>query len=140
MRSDPKGYYGVLGLSPSASAAAIAGAFRRQAKILHPDVPRTGDAARFVRLREAYDVLGHPDRRAAYDRSARADLPANWMPGDAELAQQPPERTFHPPPAFWAGLAALSIVVVALGLWLPGGARHERGAPVPAPSVRPGEQ
>jgi hypothetical protein len=34
-------------------------------------VPRTGDTGAFVALKQAYDVLSNPERRAAYDRRAR---------------------------------------------------------------------
>ncbi|WP_428541597.1 J domain-containing protein [Rhodopila sp.] len=69
-RSDPDGYYRCLGVAPEASRAEIVAAFRRKARRLHPDVPRTGDAAAFVALRQAYDVLSKREQRAAYDRKA----------------------------------------------------------------------
>ena len=70
-RSDPAGYYRCLGVAPEAPQAEIVAAFRRKARRLHPDVPRTGDAAAFVGLRQAYDVLSKRDQRAAYDRKAQ---------------------------------------------------------------------
>ena len=70
-RLDPDGYYRCLGVAPEASQAEIVAAFRGKARRLHPDVPRTGDAASFVAVRQAYDVLSKHDRRAAYDRKAR---------------------------------------------------------------------
>ena len=70
-RLDPDGYYRCLGVAPEASQAEIVAAFRGKARRLHPDVPRTGDAASFVAVRQAYDVLSNRDRRAAYDRKAR---------------------------------------------------------------------
>ncbi len=74
MSADPEGYYARLGVSPQADPRVIAAAFRKAARRLHPDVPGTGDAAAFVWVKAAYDVLHDPVRRAAYDRSAR--LPA----------------------------------------------------------------
>ncbi|WP_428491198.1 J domain-containing protein [Rhodopila sp.] len=70
-RLDPDGYYRCLGVAPEASQVEIVAAFRGKARRLHPDVPRTGDAASFVAVRQAYDVLSKRDRRAAYDRKAR---------------------------------------------------------------------
>ncbi len=70
-RFDPKGYYAQLGLDAAAGAEAITAAFRRKARTLHPDVPVTGNTEAFVAVRQAYDVLSHPDRRQAYDRAAR---------------------------------------------------------------------
>jgi len=68
MNVDPKGYYARLGVLPYATTEQIAAAFRRRARIIHPDVPGTGDAAAFVALKAAYDVLADPLRRAEYDR------------------------------------------------------------------------
>lgn len=67
MAEDP---YSVLGLARTASDDDIRRAFRRLAKELHPDV-NPGNAAaveRFKRVSAAYDILGDPPRRAAYDR------------------------------------------------------------------------
>jgi DnaJ domain len=68
---DPQGYYARLGLEPVAPQASIVSAFRAKARMLHPDVRRTGDAAAFVAVKQAYDVLSNRERREAYDRMAR---------------------------------------------------------------------
>lgn len=47
----------VLDLPPTASEAEVKGAFRAAAKKYHPDVPGTGDEARFMAAREAADTL-----------------------------------------------------------------------------------
>jgi DnaJ domain len=70
MRDDPAGHYARLGLTPDADQAQVTAAFRGKARMLHPDVPGTGDAAAFIAVRQAYDVLSDPVRRAAYDRVA----------------------------------------------------------------------
>jgi curved DNA-binding protein len=67
---DPlKDFYKTLGVSRSASEDEIRKAFRRLARRYHPDTqpddPLAG--ARFKELTEAYDVLGDPPRRRAYD-------------------------------------------------------------------------
>jgi hypothetical protein len=65
---DPKGYYAILGVSPSASAADIKAAFRRRAMELHPDRNKSSSSTRdFQRLHEAYTVLSDPAARAQYD-------------------------------------------------------------------------
>jgi hypothetical protein len=51
-----------------------------KARILHPDVPKTGSQEAFVALRAAYDVLSHPDRRQAYDEAARTAAAAPPSP------------------------------------------------------------
>lgn len=70
-RLDPEGYYARLGLESVASRAEIVAAFRAKARMLHPDVPHTGDAGAFVAVKQAYDVLSNRERRQAYDRGAR---------------------------------------------------------------------
>ncbi|MEO9190645.1 MAG: J domain-containing protein, partial [Acetobacteraceae bacterium] len=76
MTSDPLGYYARLGVAPDSAPSELKAAFRRQARRLHPDAPGTGDAAGFVRLKEAYDVLADPARRAAYHRAGATAIPA----------------------------------------------------------------
>jgi hypothetical protein len=68
---DPEDYYGRLGLKPAATQVEIVAAFRGKARLLHPDVPKTGDTGAFVAVKQAYDVLSNRERRAAYDRQAK---------------------------------------------------------------------
>jgi hypothetical protein len=68
---DPEDYYGRLGLKPAATQMEIVAAFRGKARLLHPDVPKTGDTGAFVAVKQAYDVLSNRERRAAYDRQAK---------------------------------------------------------------------
>lgn len=58
-------YYQVLGVEKTASQDDIKRSYRRLASKHHPD--RGGDAEEFKRVQEAYDTLGDPERRAAYD-------------------------------------------------------------------------
>jgi DnaJ-class molecular chaperone len=61
-----KDYYLVLGVGPSATSEQIRSAYRKKAKKLHPD--RTGGRCEtFQAVQEAYEVLGDPARRRAYD-------------------------------------------------------------------------
>lgn len=64
-------HYAVLGVSPDASPEQIVRAYRRLARLIHPDADTGNPAAaeRFERLAAARDVLTDPVRRAAYDRS-----------------------------------------------------------------------
>ena len=60
--------YGILGLTPRATANEIKSAYRRLARKYHPDVSASSDAnARFVQINRAYQVLSDPRRRDAYD-------------------------------------------------------------------------
>jgi curved DNA-binding protein CbpA len=66
-------HYEVLGVAPSASAAEIKRAYRRQARQHHPDVAGNGDAAMRA-LNRAWETLGDPARRRAYDRTLGVGL------------------------------------------------------------------
>ena len=76
-------HYELLGVPPEATTDEILKAFRRQARLHHPDTQPDGDpaaveAARrtMVELIAAREVLGDPARRSAYD----ADLAGRWRP------------------------------------------------------------
>ncbi|ALV46060.1 molecular chaperone DnaJ [Arthrobacter alpinus] len=60
-------HYQVLGLARTASEREVKIAYRKAARITHPD--RGGDPALFRQITEAYEVLADPARRQAYDRS-----------------------------------------------------------------------
>ena len=63
------GHYATLELAPDASQREIRAAFRRLARATHPD-GHAGDPVlerRFKRIARAYEVLGDPARRRAYD-------------------------------------------------------------------------
>ena len=92
MRSDPKGYYARLDIAPGAPREAIAAAYRRKARVLHPDIPVTGNAAAFVAMKEAYEVLADPLLRAAYDRAAKTAAPVTAAPPRRARTRPPPTR------------------------------------------------
>ena len=98
--------YQLLGVSRQASREEIAQAWRRQARAEHPDA-RPADAAapgRFRALAEAWQVLGDPARRAAYDRAlARERQPAIRVP--AARIRVPVRRVADP-----AGMTPLARV------------------------------
>lgn len=73
-------YYEVLQVNPSAEPEVIRAAYRILARKYHPD--HGGDAVRMIALNDAWDVLGDPTRRAAYDasRAARASRPVAAAP------------------------------------------------------------
>ena len=71
-------YYEALGVARTASADDIKQAFRKLARIHHPDVAKnkvTGEA-KFKEINEAYEVLSDPEKRRQYD-----ELGANWQDG-----------------------------------------------------------
>jgi len=61
--------YEWLGISEHASQEEIHRAYRQAARRLHPDVNvKAGATEQFLNIKEAYEILSDPDRRAAYDR------------------------------------------------------------------------
>jgi curved DNA-binding protein CbpA len=62
--------YEVLQVNPRAEPDVLRAAYRVLARKYHPD--HGGDARRMITLNDAWDVLGDPVRRAAYDASRTA--------------------------------------------------------------------
>lgn len=133
MSDDPSGHYAALDVHPRAEHAAIAAAFRRKARVLHPDIPGSGNAEAFMRIKAAYDVLGDAQARAAYDRAARAaaTVPAA-APDFSEPALRWP-RLSDLPPAVWVVLGGVLCFAVAMAL-----AQFNRSPPMTSgPAIRP---
>lgn len=131
MSDDPGGLYSRLDVDPTASPEVIAAAYRRKARVLHPDVPRTGDAQAFIRVKEAYDVLSDAERRARYDRAAHAapEPPARWTM--AEPVVRP--RLSDLPVALWVVLGGVFCLAAFMAV-------RQLSRPPPQPShadVRP---
>lgn len=62
-------YYDVLEVPRDASPDDIKRAYRRLARLLHPDTsPDPADAERFKQVAHAYEVLSDPEKRRRYDR------------------------------------------------------------------------
>ena len=93
MANDFKDYYQILGVAKDATQAEVKKAFRKLARVHHPDVAADKATAesKFKEINEAYEVLGDTEKRKKYDT-----LGANWdqpgggyqggpMPGGAEF-------------------------------------------------------
>jgi hypothetical protein len=61
-----RNYYVILGIDPDASQDEIKSAYRRQAKLSHPDQTQ-GDSKPFRDVQQAYETLSDPARRRTYD-------------------------------------------------------------------------
>ena len=76
-----KDFYEVLGVSKNATDAEIKSAFRKKAKVYHPDNKETGDAEKFKELSEAYGVLSDANKRKQYDQFGSAAFDNNASGG-----------------------------------------------------------
>jgi curved DNA-binding protein len=78
-----KDYYEILGVPRTATADEIKKAFRKLARIHHPDVAKdkAKGEIKFKEINEAYEVLGDAEKRQKYDQ-----LGANWDKGPEHQA------------------------------------------------------
>ena len=79
--------YAVLGVLPDAEEIVVTAAYRALAQRYHPDKWQ-GDAAeahdRMTRINAAYAVLGHREKRAAYDRTRNQGSQAEFQPDEEQ--------------------------------------------------------
>ena len=83
--ADKRDYYEVLGVEKGVSDDDLKKAFRKQAKMYHPDLhPNDKEAeAKFKEVNEAYEVLSDKEKRARYDRFGFAGVDPNYGAGSA---------------------------------------------------------
>lgn len=114
----PSDYYARLGVRPSASIEEIRSAYREKARATHPDRNPDDPKAteRFQKVKEAYQVLRDPERRARYDdtRAARERLPDGLT-----INQQAPAGCGGYVWRVLAGMVAFGLFLVfeAMGVW-----------------------
>ena len=77
-----KKYYGILGVSESASESEIKEAYRKLAFKWHPDRNRGSKEAevKMKEINEAYEVLSNSEKRQNYDRYGSAEGFAQGSP------------------------------------------------------------
>lgn len=75
MAAEFRDYYEILGVAKDATPAEVKKAFRKLARVHHPDVAKDKSTAeeKFKEINEAYEVLSDPEKRKKYDT-----LGANW--------------------------------------------------------------
>jgi curved DNA-binding protein CbpA len=100
-----KDYYSILGVLPSIDGVALAAVHRALLKKYHPDVFKGSNSEaerRTKEFNEAYEVLGNPNTRRAYDNARKnsgfgsyqqeePNSPANDVTADWELVKK-----YHP--------------------------------------------
>ena len=92
--------YEVLGVEPSADEESLRKAYRLRLRQSHPDTG--GDAAVFIQVQRAWELVGTVDARAAYDRGhGFADAPAagwsGWRATSRPADTRPRARSFGQP-------------------------------------------
>ncbi|KAL2538202.1 chaperone protein dnaJ 11 [Forsythia ovata] len=86
----PASLYELLGIQMGASGHEIKTAYRRLARILHPDVASnvreddTSAADQFMRVHAAYATLSDPEKRANYDQALSR---WRWRPMDSRIPE-----------------------------------------------------
>src|SRR5277367_287595 len=89
-----KDYYEILGVSRTASADEIKKAFRRLARIHHPDVAKnkTAGEAKFKEINEAYEVLSDAEKRLHYDQLGTDYQHGAEFPREAHYGNSHPQE------------------------------------------------
>ena len=77
-----KNYYEILGVDKNASADEIKSAYRKLAKLYHPDLNKSEDAAtKFKEINEAYECLSDPQKKSNYDQFGSSEGPQGFGNG-----------------------------------------------------------
>ncbi len=100
---DEPDYYATLKVPPDATADEIKHAYRQLARQSHPDARAdAGTSLLFRQVQEAYEVLGDPGRRTAYDqrqadagRSPQAVFQWRMQPSRPSLPVLPDEQVLY---------------------------------------------
>ena len=98
--------YEVLQVPPDAADDDLRRAYRLRLRQTHPDTG--GDAAQFVQVQRAWELVGTPDARAAYDRghgfgaaapdyAPGGDAAGGWRPPGRPADTRPRARSFGQP-------------------------------------------
>lgn len=90
--------YEVLGVAPDTSDAELRRAYRLRLRQTHPDTG--GDAALFIQVQRAWELVGTPEGRAAYDRRTGVATDtewSGWRPQTTRVDTRPRARSYgHP--------------------------------------------
>lgn len=100
MKTEPNyvDYYEVLQVSQAADSETVERVYRLLAKRYHPDNSSSGDEDRFRAIREAFEVLSDPERRARFDVRYDQYAGNRWQIFNQDEAlndHQRDQRIFH---------------------------------------------
>jgi curved DNA-binding protein CbpA len=118
-------WYDVLGVRPDASDEELRASYRSQVRALHPDsrqpsVPPADADAALRLVNQAWEVLGDPARRAAYDEGLEeAGVRADEEPWALQRAHGGPRFPW------WIVVVAVLLVIFVFTAYA--------GTPTPAP-------
>jgi DnaJ-class molecular chaperone len=87
-----KDFYKLLQITPNATNAQIKAAYRRFAKIYHPDKNPFSEE-KFKQIKEAYETLIDPDKRIKYDLKRNYNIRLNTT--YAKQSQQPKKQKVY---------------------------------------------
>lgn len=91
--------YEVLGVTPDTGDEDLRRAYRLRLRETHPDTG--GDSAVFIHVQRAWELIGTPEGRAAYDRSRGADAAGDeWRQPDRPRDTRPRSQTYGDPGAW----------------------------------------
>jgi curved DNA-binding protein len=79
-------HYETLMVSPNADAETVDRVYRLLARRYHPDNQESGNAERFAQVQEAFETLGHSEKRAAYDVKYEENRGQQWKIFDQQSA------------------------------------------------------
>jgi hypothetical protein len=104
--------YEVLRVTVDVDDEALRRAYRARLRETHPDTG--GDAALFVQVQRAWELVGTPEARAAYDRG-RGSAPGEWSGGatastPARPADTRPRARSHGQPGGWRRERYLTLI------------------------------
>jgi hypothetical protein len=111
-------YYDVLQVSPHADAEVIEKAYRALISKHHPD--KGGDVRHAQRLNEAHDVIGDPNKRAAYNKEwvrhphRTTSPPRNTASETVTVTQSAPSRRRRQ--SEWSFNWVVGLLLVLLGV------------------------
>ena len=115
-------YFSLLGLSSNSTSEDLKDAFRREAKIWHPDLNHNDQLAaiRFKWINESYRVLKDPQKRLEWEISGK---PTFEIPHKRQKeVENPPdskqERSTNGDTSFSPGEKLILLVVVSISMFL----------------------